>query len=166
VKITKFLGFILISLFSAYCFPQTEKISKSTFEPLYAKLKVVMADRDEKGILGMLAPDFQSEDASGNVTNSEKMVSSLSKLLKDPNKTSTTTILEVTAKGKNAFVKQKYQMNTIKLGADGSSKKAELVSVSNDTWEFTNGKWLLLKTVTQEMQYTLDGKEVNHQLHK
>ena len=164
MRIKKYIGVVLIGLFSVFCF--AESVTNSTFEPLYAQLKSAMAERDEKAVLAMLAPDFQSEDASGNVTNSEKMVSGLSKLPKDPNKISSTTLLNVSTKGNTAFVKQKYVMNTTKPSADGSSKKVELVSISNDTWEIINGKWFLLKTVTQEMQYSVDGKEVSHLLHK
>lgn len=141
-------------------------VSKSEFESLYAKMKAAMANRNREAILSLLAPDFISEDTAGNISNSEEMLKGLDHLPKDPNKTSSTVVLSVEKRSETAKVKQQYTMNTIKAMAGSEPKPVKLTSMSIDNWVKINGKWLLQKTVTQEMEYIVSGNVVMHTMHK
>jgi hypothetical protein len=37
------------------------------------------------------------------------------------------------------------------------------VAVSTDTWILSHGAWLLQRTVTDQLDYYIDGKQVMHQ---
>jgi hypothetical protein len=84
----------------------------------------------------------------------------------DPDKKSSTTILSVSNQGRTAFVKQQYIENSRRRISDGTYKYIKLVATYNDTWEFSNGHWLLLKTVNQEVIFSVDGRKVNNSIHK
>jgi hypothetical protein len=92
------------------------------------------------------------------------MLKEVDALPKDPGKVSTTELLAVTSSGKTATVVQKYDMKTVKMAADGSSRNVELVTLSTDTWVSVNAAWLLHKTVTNQVDYYVDGRQVLHKV--
>jgi ketosteroid isomerase-like protein len=134
------------------------------FEGRYAAMKAAMAARDGRAISKMLAPDFVSEDASGQKENANEMIQEVISLPKDPEKKSKTTILSVKTNQNGAVVDQRYNMKTTKSAPDGSKRDVELIAVSTDRWIKSKDRWLLQRTVTNQMDYIVDGKQVIHQV--
>ena len=137
---------------------------KPIFETRYALMKSAMGSRDGKAIATLLAPDFLSIDASGQRENSDQMIQEVNTLPIDPQKVSKTTINSVKVTGDTAIVDQSYDMKTRKTGADGKTADVELIAVSEDTWINLKGVWLIQKTVTNQIDYTVNGKSVMHKI--
>jgi len=137
----------------------------SVFEGRYAAMKAAIAARDGQAISKMLAPDFVSEDASGQTENADDMIREVISLPKDPQKISKTTILSVKAKQNRAVVDQRYDMKTTKSASDGSKRDVKLIAVSTDTLLKSKDGWLLQRIVTNQMDYIVNGKHVIHQIH-
>jgi hypothetical protein len=133
---------------------------KATLEARYAAMKAAMTTHDGSALSKLLAPDFASVDVSGNAQSADQMIAEVGALKPDPNKTSTTTLTTVSQVGDTATVEQRYEMHTIKAGPDGVSHKIDLVALSTDTWIHPKGVWLLSKTMTDELTYSVDGKIV------
>jgi len=56
-------------------------------------------------------------------------------------------------------------MTTTRPGPDGTTKQAvELEALSTDTWARIGGVWRLRRTVTNQLDYKLDGKVVAHRV--
>jgi ketosteroid isomerase-like protein len=133
------------------------------FSGRYAAMKSAMADRDSKAIASLLAPDFVSEEVSGKTKTGEQMIKEVCALPKDPNKTSTTTVLSAKIIGETATVTQRYHMTTTKMTSNTSVKHTvELDTLSKDAWVKSKGVWLLRRTETYEIDYKIDGKTLTH----
>ena len=160
------LGFVFLfcsfSVLAAGAADAEDHELRTVLEGRYAALKAAMAARDEGGIASLLAPGFVSEDVSGEPIAASQMIQQVMALPLDPNKTSKTTILSVEADGNIAVAGQRYEMKTKKVGADGVTKDAGLISLSTDTWVVASGAWLLQRTVTNQIDYSLDGQAVFH----
>jgi hypothetical protein len=135
---------------------------KTTLQGRYAAMKSAMASHDATAIGALLAPNFTSVDVSGAVENGADMVREVLLLPKDPSKTSVTTILSVTSSGTTANVRQRYDMKKVKQAADGTKQNIELVTVSDDTWIQSGGKWLIQRTATKQMDYFINGQPAMH----
>ena len=81
----------------------------------------------------------------------------------DPNKDSHTTLTDINANGDTAVVEQRYEMTTKKIGRDGKMQDIKMTAVSTDTWVNSNGSWRLKRTVTNQLDYAVDGQTVIHQ---
>jgi len=138
---------------------------RTVFEGRYAAMKSAMAARDGKAISEILAPDSISEDASGQKENADTMIQEVLALPKDPLKVSNTTILAIKVNAESATVDQRYNMKTTKTGPDGNKRDVELIAVSTDTWIKSKDTWLLRRTVTNQMDYSANGKLVIHKVH-
>ena len=138
---------------------------RPVFEGRYAAMKSAMAARDGKAISEILAPDFISEDSSGQKENADTMVQEVLALPKDPLKVSNTTILSIKVNADSATVDQRYDMKTTKAGPDGNKQEVELIAVSTDTWIKLKDIWLLHRTVTNQMDYSVNGKLLIHKVH-
>jgi hypothetical protein len=138
---------------------------RPVFEGRYAAMKSAMAARDGKAISEILAPDFVSEDTSGQKEKAETMLKEVVALPKDPLKVSNTTILSIKVDEDSATVDQRYDMKSTKTGPDGNKQNIELISVSTDTWIRSKDTWLLQKTVTNQMDYSVNGKLFIHKVH-
>jgi Domain of unknown function (DUF4440) len=137
------------------------------FEKRYAEMKEAMDRRDSKAVATLLAPEFVSEDVSGKVETAQQMLSEVSALPpQDPNKKSQTTLLSVKVVGNVASVTQRYHMTTTKAAPGGGTNSIELNAVSLDTWKLINGSWLQARTVTQQMDYLINGQSVVHKTHE
>jgi predicted lipoprotein len=137
---------------------------RTTLQSRYTAMKVAIATRDDKAVQALLAPDFLSIDASGQNENAGQMIQEVDSLPKDPTRTSTTTLLSVKLDGMVATVKQRYDMKKIKIATDGSKSNVELVTLSTDKWMNSNGTWLLQETVTDELNYYIDGQLSVHKV--
>jgi uncharacterized NAD(P)/FAD-binding protein YdhS len=138
---------------------------RPVFEGRYAAMKSAMAARDGKAISEILAPDFVSEDASGQKENADTMIQGVVALPKDPLKVSNTTILSIKVNEDSTTVDQRYDMKTTKTGPDGNKRDVELISISTDTWIKSKDTWLLQRTVTNQMDYFANGKPLVHKVH-
>jgi hypothetical protein len=138
---------------------------RPVFEGRYAAMKSAMAARDGKAIAEILAPDFISEDATGQKENADTMIQGVLALPKDPLKVSNTTILSIKVNAESAIVDQRYEMKTTKAGPDGNKRDVELIAVSTDTWIKSKDTWLLQRTVTNQMDYSANGKLLAHKVH-
>lgn len=150
-------------LSNAHC--ESIQVDNQVFENLYANFKSAIKNKDEKVLQATLAPNFVSEDTSGNIESSQQMIARISNLPNDPNKVSKTTLLSVSIKGNMAKITQKYKMNTIQMGSDGNPISAQLITISNDTWTKSHGIWLLKKTVTKQLDYSLANQIIMHKVH-
>ena len=156
--------FVLVISFSGVR-AEGKLASRHTFEKLYAELKAAMNQRDDKAVLALLTPGFESEDVSGKVESVEQMLADLSNVPKDANKKSQTTLLTVDATAEVATVTQRYHMTTIKTVPGGKSTSSELTAVSTDTWQHIGGAWRMSRTVTRQMDYVVNGQTIVHKSH-
>lgn len=137
---------------------------KATLQGRYAAMKTAMAARDDKAVAALLAPNFASVDVSGQSENAAQMLQEVDALAKDPNRTSTTTLLAIKVDASVATVKQRYDMKTVKTAADGTKRNIELVTLSTDKWINTNGTWLLQETDTNQLDYFINGQLAAHKV--
>jgi hypothetical protein len=125
-------------------------------------MKTAMSSRDPRAILSLLTADFIGVDVSGQTVNGDQMAREVSALPIDPHKDSSTTIKSVARKGSSATVNQKYDMRTTKTGADGAVRNVELIAESTDSWILKDGTWLLQRSITNQMDYFVNGVAVMH----
>ncbi len=90
------------------------------------------------------------------------MAEEVRKLSVDPRKVSKTTIRSIEVNGGAARVEQSYDMTTVKKAADGAEQHIELITVSEDVWILSNGAWLCQSTMTNQLDYFINGKPVVH----
>ena len=141
-----------------------ESSLKSVLEGRYAALKTAIDARDRQALAALLAPDFVSVDISGKSQAAEQMLTQLAALPKDPNRASETTLVSVKLDGDVATVSQRYHMTSAKVTSDGSRHPTELETLSTDTWVRSGDTWLLRKTATDELDYSVDGKRMPHKV--
>jgi hypothetical protein len=137
---------------------------RPVLEKRYAELKTAMADRNPQALSALLAPGFVSEDISGKTTSAEEMIKELAALPKDTGKTTGTVLLSIKPQGDRAVVEQRYHMTTTKALPDGNRQAIDLVTLSTDTWLHSGDRWLMEKTVTNQIDYTVDGKVLMHKV--
>ena len=137
---------------------------KSQFQARYTEMKAAMAARDEKAVRALLAPDFQSVDASGKVGSVAEMIAGIVALQPDPNKSSKTIVQSVAIEKGRAIVTQTYEMQTTRIAPDGSSFPFSISARSTDTWSKSGQQWLLSRTMTDEMSVFRNGQTVAHQV--
>ena len=138
---------------------------KPILQQRYALMKAAVASGDGDAVGALLAPGFASEDVSGKRGDAAAMAAEISSHTPDPNKASDTTLLSITQHGNLAIVSQRYHMTTIRASPLGMQQAVELVALSTDTWIKSKGVWLLQQTVTDEISYSLDGREQVHKVH-
>ena len=57
-------------------------------------------------------------------------------------------------------------MTTTRTSANASTPQAiDLLTTSTDTWRLVAGAWLIERTETNDLQYTVDGTVVVHKSH-
>jgi uncharacterized protein DUF4440 len=134
------------------------------FEDRYAALKVAMERKDETAIRSVLADGFVSVGIDGKSLDAAQMMKEVLALPNDPNRQSHTTILSVRGDEHAAVVKQRYDMTTKVKDSDGSEKSATISTVSTDNWINVNGSWRVVRTVTNQLDATVDGKSVAHKM--
>lgn len=161
------LTVLLASLSAIQCAvaqPAAESALKSVLEGRYAALKAAIDARDRQALAALLAPDFASVDVAGKSATAEQMLTQLAASPKDPNRVSETTLLSVKLNGDVATVSQRYHMTSAKVASDGSRHPSELETLSTDTWVRSGDTWLLKKTATDELDYSVDGKKMPHKV--
>lgn len=138
--------------------------SRYHFEDRYAALKVAIESRDETAIRSVLADGFVSVDIDGKSLNAAQMMKGLQTIPDDPNRQSHTTILSVRGDEHAAVVRRRYEMTTKVKDRDGSEHFATISTVSTDNWVNENGSWRVVRTVTNQLDATVDGKTVAHKM--
>jgi hypothetical protein len=159
------LSYLFVIFGIGTCQAEDSKL-RMVLEGRYAAMKSAMANRNEKEVAILLAPDFVSVDVSGSEKNAGQMIESLKGLPADPDKVSNTTLLSVDSSGSKAVVTQRYDMKTLRTTADGAKHQIELTTVSTDVWISTGGTWLLQRTAADQMDYLVDGKPLAHKVRK
>lgn len=139
-----------------------EDVTRSALESRYAAMKSAMAAKNGEAISAILAEDFVSVDISGKTGNASQVIQEVLALPFDPNKASKTTLTSIKTDADKAMVEQRYDMKTKKNDQNGNSHDVELITSSSDTWVSKKGVWLLQRTETKQMDYTIDGKTVVH----
>ena len=137
---------------------------RAVLQDRYGAMKAAMSARDDKLVSSLLMPDFVSIDVTGQSMGANQMIQETDALPKDPNKTSTTTILSIKRAENDAIVSQRYDMKTVKIAADGSKHDVELITISTDTWVKSNGSWLLQRTETNQLDYYANGQLVTRRV--
>jgi hypothetical protein len=135
---------------------------RSQLEAQYAAMKAAMAARDSNAISTLLTPDFVSIDSSNKSEDAARMIQEVVSLPWDPNKDSHTTVTNIISAGDAAVVEQRYEMTTKKIGPDGNVQNIRLITLSTDTWVHSNGFWRLQRTVTNQIDYAINGQTVIH----
>ena len=133
-------------------------------EARYAAMKAAMAARDSNAISALLSPDFVSVDSSNKSEDAARMIQEVASSPRDPNKDSHTTLTKITSDGDAAVVEQRYEMTTKKSGPDGTMRDIRLITLSTDTWVHLNGSWRLKSTVTNQVDYAINGQTVIHKV--
>jgi ketosteroid isomerase-like protein len=141
---------------------RADEALKQELEARYADLKAAMAAHDSAAVAAIFAPDFKSVDVTGKSSGAGELIASVNSAKSDPNRTSETTLLSVEPAGMGLTVEQQYDMKTVKTDNGGARYNVELVTLSTDTWIKADGQWLLLQTVTKDMQLFKDGQMVLH----
>jgi hypothetical protein len=159
-----FFFFCLFAIFSAGPGRPEDRELRTVLEGRYAALKSAMASRNENEIASLLSPDFASEDVSGKVQTASQTIQQVKGLPQDPNKVSKTTLLSIERSGGAVIAEQRYDMKTVKTGADGIKRDAGLITLSTDSWIIVDGTWLLQRTVTNQLDYSLDGQAIVHKV--
>jgi hypothetical protein len=139
---------------------------RPALENRYAAMKAAMAAKDQHAISSLLAPDFVSVDIAGHTENASQMIKDVVDLPADPNQISETTLLDIKNDANRVFVDQRYDMKTKKDAPEGPAHEVELTTLSSDTWVNSKGIWLLQRTETKQMDYSVDGKVVVHKVRK
>jgi hypothetical protein len=160
------VNFILcvVTILAVYPALAEDSALRGILEKRYAAMKAAMADRNATAVSSLLAPDFVSVDISGQSENATQMIQEVSTVPNDPLKVSDTTLLSIKASDNTAVVSQRYDMKTTKTAPDGSKRNIELITMSTDTWIKSNGIWLIQKTVTDQLDYSVNGQSTIHKI--
>ena len=137
---------------------------RSQLETQYAAMKVAIAAHDANAISALLSSDFVSVDSSNHSEDAGKMIQEMFALPPDPNKNSHTALINITAAGETAVVEQRYEMTTKKIGGDGKMQDIKMTTLSTDTWVNSNGSRHLRRTITNQMDYVINGQAVIHKV--
>ena len=140
-----------------------ESSLRESLDARYAQMKSAMHTHDARALRAILAPDFVSVELNGKTESANQMIQEVNALPSDASKSSQTTLLSVRSTKSRAVVEQRYTMRTKKEGQNGIEHSVKLITVSTDTWILLRGKWRIWRTVTEQLDYYLDGKHVLHQ---
>lgn len=140
-----------------------EKGLRSSLEARYAQMQHAIESHDAKALEAVLAPGFVSVELNGKTASEDEMLRDLDKVPSDPGRSSRTSLLSVQRSQNAAVVEQRYTMKTRRKGRDGAEHRVELVAVSTDTWILLHREWRIQRTVTDKLDYYIDGKRVLHQ---
>lgn len=164
---TKFVAALIAAAAVAAqpAFAEDPSPANVTFTALYAKLKAAMAERNASAISAVLTPDFVTEDVSGKTETGPQMITELSKLPADPARKSETTVMSADIEGDTANVVQRYHSSLAKAGSDGQTTVTDIDTESKDTWKLIGGAWHLSRTVTETLEYRINGKLLVQKAH-
>jgi uncharacterized protein DUF4440 len=141
---------------------QTAQSLETLFQNRYLTLKEAMTSRDANAILSVLSHDYRTVEIDGSTQDANDLLEQLSAATPDPDAVTETTILSASQHDKTVTVEQRYKMTTTRPGPGGKQQAIELVTTSTDTWVLTVGVWYLQQSVTESIDYTVDGKLVSH----
>jgi hypothetical protein len=156
---------MLLNIYPAWAQKDAGDALRPALEKRYAEMKVAMTERDTPALSALLAPGFVGEDISGKTASGEEMIKQLGAAPKDDGKVTETTLVSIKPQGDRVIVEQRYHMTTMKSLPDGAKQAIDLVTLSTDTWIHSGDKWLIQKTVTNQIDYSIDGKLVMHKVH-
>ncbi len=154
----------IIPLLAAHGLAARENGLRSSLEARYAQMQRAIQSHDARALKAVLAPGFVSVELNGKTASEDEMLRDLDKVPSDPDQSSRTTILSVQRSNKAAVVEQRYAMRTRRKGRNGAEHRIRLVAVSTDTWILLHREWRIQRTVTDKLDYYVDGKRVLHQV--
>ncbi len=137
---------------------------KTELSGRYADMKSALASKDEAAIRSLIAPGFVSVDVGGKSEDAAAMIKEVLALPADPSRQSHTTIIAVRQAGDTAIVEQRYEMMKKAKAADGSDKLVALTTLSRDNWINDKGVWRIARTVTEQLDYSVNGVTVLHKV--
>lgn len=140
-----------------------ESSLRESLDARYAQMKSAMHTHDTRALRAILAPDFVSVELNGKTESAGQMIQEVSALPSDAGRSSQTTLLSIRPSKTRAVVEQRYTMRTKKEGQNGAEHTIKLITVSTDTWVLLQGEWRIQRTVTNQLDYYLDGRHVLHQ---
>lgn len=124
---------------------------RPTLDQRYLDLRAAMASGRATEIAAILASGFASVDVSGKETGAEQMIAAVLDLDIDRSKRQVaTTLVNVEAHHDMARVLQHYSMTSPPDAPKNMPRK--LRTLSADTWRQVDGKWLISKTKTLELE--------------
>lgn len=140
-----------------------ESSLRESLDARYAQMKSAMHTHDTRMLRAILAPDFVSVELNGKTESADQMIQEIKALPSDASRSSRTTLLSIRPSKTRAVVEQQYTMRTKREGPNGMEHNIKLITVSTDTWVLLRGSWRIQRTVTNQLDYYLDGKHVLHQ---
>lgn len=135
---------------------------RASLEVRYAQMKSAMNTHDARALRAVLAPGFVSIELDGKTESADDMIRELDAVPTDADRSSKTALLSIRPGKTRTVVEQRYSMTTKKKGQDGLDHNVKLVAVSTDTWITVHGQWRIQRTVTDQLDYYIDGKHVLH----
>ena len=161
----RFIVWIVAGLLTGFGMAQALADSndlRTAIEARYSEMKAAMASHDSKALGAILAQNFVSIDTSDKSETGDAMIAAVNSIPTDPNKISKTTLLSVQRNDAGAEVEQRYEMNTHKSGNDGAEHTVRLETISTDTWILAQGQWRIQRSITNKLDYYIDGKLAAH----
>lgn len=137
-----------------------ESSLKESLDARYAQMKSAMHAHDGRALRAILAPGFMSVELDGKTESADQMIQEVNALPSDANRSSETTLLSVRPNKTRTVVEQRYTMRTKKTVQNGVEHRVKLVTISTDTWIMLHKQWHIERTVTDEIDYYIDGKRV------
>lgn len=150
------LTMLLLATCARACAADEPPVTPATFAGLYARFNAAMNAKNTGGAGAMLAPGFHGEDIDGKPRAAKKLLDDITDLPDDANRKADSTVVSLTLEGPTAQVVQRLQVTTTK-SLLGKKMTLELVAVSDDTWTQTAAGWLLWKSTTRRMEYSVNG---------
>ncbi len=153
----------LMPLLAANGLAARESGLRGSLEARYAQMKRAIRTHDARAVMAILAPGFVSVELNGKTESADALARDIDKVPSDPNRSSKTTLLSVRPTKGAVIVEQRYTMKTRKTGRNGAEHHVQLVAESTDTWIRSHGEWRMQRTVTEKLDYYVDGKRVLHE---
>jgi ketosteroid isomerase-like protein len=158
------LAQLLVSIMIVGSASAAEADLRLQLEAQYAAMTAAKAAHDANAISTLLTPDFISVDSSNQSEDAARMIQEVVALPLDSNKNSHTTLISITNAGDIAVVEQRHVVTTKKIGSDGKIHDVKMDALSTDTWVNSDGTWRLKRSVTNRMDYAIDGQVVVHKI--
>jgi hypothetical protein len=158
------LAALVIAIMTAGSALAAEPDLRPVLEARYAAMHAAIAARDQKAISTLFTRDFVSVGLANQAKNAVMIFQEATSLPSDPNREARTTLTGITRDGDTIVVTQRYDMTTKMAGENGKMHALRMTTLSTDTWINANETWRMKRTVTEQFDYSVDGKVVVHKI--
>ena len=117
---------------------------------------------DSKAFSKFLAPGFVEIDIMGQRLSAAQVIQMRESRPRDPLRVAAHTVLTLTRKANTLVVQHHIDMKTIKPAAGGKKLNVEFIWLTTDTWVNLRGNWFLLTSEADQLDYYLNGRQIDH----